>query len=429
MIRKFKVFPLLFLLTLLMIPAYAQTLPAELHIMGERNFDVMDTYQQETGTSIVFHAPDNSMMDEIANGFVTRDTQVDIYLFDAHQGLYYLKEKGYYEPLNHSKTLMTAYGDLYPEFQKALMHKGELAAWVMYAQPFVRSELTDVLQANGVQSPATFDDLLNACETLLASDVIGSEYSLMDVVAYDRQDMLDFFMKQYILSSQTQYGAVDFAAPEFAATVKRIKTELSAQPPTNPFEEEGSIPSPIFSLMTAYEMITTDMLPMPTVLRGVPTAIETYMTVAVVNPSSPRKDLAVQFLEYCAQARNPSVYFYNAAYLTPTENPEIVAQIEADNAQLAALQNATVLLTPQQKAEVTRLQQVLEDLQKQRYWVSPEAIRHYAAMAQHLSIAEASPVTYDEALQGLADRYLRGSLDLTGFVAACQKHAALIGME
>ena len=45
-------------------------------------------------------------MEEIANGFVTKNEDVDICIFDAQDGLYDLKDKGFYDPLNSSAQLM-----------------------------------------------------------------------------------------------------------------------------------------------------------------------------------------------------------------------------------------------------------------------------------------------------------------------------------
>jgi len=110
--------------------SYAETIPTELYIMTGRHFDVMDQYEKENDVSIVTKEYSVDIMDEIANGFVTKNENIDIYIFDAHNGLYYLKEKGYYYPLNSSPQLMEEYANLYPAFQKALSNHGDLAAWV-----------------------------------------------------------------------------------------------------------------------------------------------------------------------------------------------------------------------------------------------------------------------------------------------------------
>lgn len=408
--------------------SYAETVPAELHIMTNENFDVMDKYEKESNVSIVTKECNDTMMEEIANGFVTKNEDIDIYIFNAHDGLYYLKEKGYYYPLNSSPQLMDEYANLYPAFQKALTNHGDLVAWVMFAQPFVRSEDSNALAAYSVKSPVTFEDFLDTCRDLVAADAVGSGYSLMDVVTYDQKDMLDFYMKLYIMSCQEQYGVISFSGNGFAATVERIKNELPAETPDNTDDDENIL-SPVFCMMSAFEAITSSMLPMPTVLDGVPTAIETYMTVAVINPSSPRKEQALRFLEYCSKQRGPSTYFYNSAYSEPTENPTVVEQIQSVNEKIKTLEALAEQPSPAQRDELAFQKSCLSDLEKNRYMVTTDAIHYYANLAKSLYISEASPITYDEALQGLVSQYLNGLLDLQQFVASCQKHVDLISQE
>ena len=210
---------------------------------------------------------------------------------------------------------------------------------------------------------------------------------------------------------------------------KRIRDELPAEPPSDAYGDQETYPSPIFTLMLGYETVTPLMLPMFTVLNDAPTAIETYVTVAVINPASKRKDQALRFLEYCAAQRDPSVYFYNAAYVEPTQNQTVVDQIPSLTAKINRIKNATEPLTPDQRNELAQLESNLADLQNNRYLVTTDAIRHYANLAQNLSVSEASPITYDEALQGLAEQYLKGILGLQAFVDHCQAHVRLIRQE
>ena len=409
--------------------ASAETARTELHIMTNCQFDIMNRYANENQVSVITEEYPGDIMEEIANGFVTKNEDVDIYIFDAQNGLYDLKDKGFYYPLNSSAQLMAAYSNLYPAFRNALMSNGDFVAWIMFAQPFVRMESSDVLTANGIKSPTTFSDFLDACRDLLATDALGSDYSLMDIVSYTQRDMLDFYMKLYIMSSQAQLGKVNFSDNHFSQTVARIKKELPATEPIDMNSEQETLPTPIFCLMAGYETITSSMLPMPTVLDNAPTAIETYMTVAVINPASPRKEQAIRFLEYCSKHKDIYTYFYDASCCNPAENPTVVEQINSATEKINALVSLAEPLTPEQRNDLALQQRCLSDLEKNRYMVTPDAIKHYAKMANSIYISEESPIAYDDALQGTVARYLNGIIDLQKFVENCQRHVDLIEHE
>lgn len=104
-------------------------------------------------------------------------------------------------------------------------------------------------------------------------------------------------------------------------------------------------------------------------------------------------------------------------------------QINSATEKINALVSLAEPLTPEQRNDLALQQRYLSDLEKNRYMVTPDAIKHYAKMANSIYISEESPIAYDDALQGTVARYLNGIIDLQKFVENCQRHVDLIEHE
>lgn len=157
-------------------------------------------------------------------------------------------------------------------------------------------------------------------------------------------------------------------------------------------------------------------------------AVETYVTIAVVNPYGKNQEAAIQFLEYCATHLTDGSYFIYDNLTEPIENPSMVAQLDELAEKIALLE---------QKADKERADEdTLRDLQEQyanmeqwRYFSSAEDIAYYQEMAKSLYVSEGSPLTYDDALQVLVQRYLNGAFDAETFAKECQNHVEMIYAE
>jgi len=91
-----------------------------------------------------------------------------------------------------------------------------------------------------------------------------------------------------------------------------------------------------------------------------------------------------------------------------------------------AIDILSTLPSPVKQNDLVFQKNCLSDLEQNRWLVTTDDICYYANLAKSLYISEASPVTYDEALQGLVSQYLNSILDVNQFVAVCQKHVDLI---
>lgn len=127
-------------------------------------------------------------------------------------------------------------------------------------------------------------------------------------------------------------------------------------------------------------------------------------------------------------AADDSSYFIYENMTDPIENPQVVAQLDELAEKIALLE---------QKADKKRAdEETLRDLQEQyanletrRYRSSAEDIAYYQEMAKSLYVSEGSPLTYDDALQVLVQRYLNGAFDAATFAKECQNHVEMIYAE
>lgn len=388
-----------------------------LHIETTIDLEVFDEWMAK-GEQLDVHFAEDDIMSIVASTYAIRNDQVDIFVINAYNGLYTMKSKKYYWPLQNSSTLYETYQQLYPAFQKMLMDGDNIVGWILYAQPLVRNEPTDILSVNGIASPVTFDEFLNVCEELRTDDLLGSEYVLTDVIPYTKKGMLDFYMEQYIQACQMNSGSIDFTNEDFLNTVGRIKAEL----PQERQRRSGEMNQwPVFSMPAAFDHITTRMKFMPKVLDDQDSAIEVYVAIAVINPYSKNIDKAISFLEYCAERTSLNAYFYRSDMKEPMLNDSVVAAIEESNKELESLSQYSEIAA-EQKDRISELKNIISNYENRRYIVSDADIAYYQTMIDYLYIDEGSPIGYDSALKSIVDRYLQSSMTEQEFGSQCQEY-------
>ena len=368
----------------------------------------------------------DDIVSEIANAFAAHNDQIDIFVFPAERGLYTVKKHGYYMPLSGSKRLMQRLSDFYPAVQRALTTEdGELVAWALGAGVMgMTLYQTTVLEDQGLTPPTTFGELLDCCQAILEADALPIDTSLLSDCAYTRQSVLDLYMDQYIRASQLEGGTVNFNTPDFVAMVERIGAEL---PDHDPVFDHAWPERAVFNYPVGFTAIDKDMLAMPQVLPDKAGLVDTYLSVAVVNPYSKHRKTAINFLQYQFVGSRMSSYIYDASLEDPAIGQRLAAETRETEEAIAKLE-ALEELTADQRDELEVLRIQLERL-KDSWTVSPEDIAAYAALSGGMSITEASPVCYDSALQTAAKRYLSGAFDAEGFARECQNHIAMIYEE
>ena len=296
-----------------------------------------------------------------------------------------------------------------------------LMGWIIDASPMGMMVLTEYLDEWGMKSPETFDELLDVCNEILEEELLPEETGLL-MQKYTQSGMMDLFMKYYIMTSLQEGRRLDFTDETFLHYVQRIKDELPAEEePRMAFENIFMIPGASSAPSQMIQFV-------PRIFPEQNSAVETYVTIAVVNPYGKNQEAAIQFLEYCATHLTDGSYFIYDNLTEPIENPSMVAQLDELAEKIALLE---------QKADKERADEdTLRDLQDQyanmeqwRYFSSAEDIAYYQEMAKSLYVSEGSPLTYDDALQVLVQRYLNGAFDAATFAKECQNHVEMIYAE
>ena len=392
------------------------------------NYSVREEYRKyatSNGIKVVAAPLEGNAMDVIATAYAIQDDRVDIYEFSSSSGLYLIKEKNFYVPLENSEIIQQEYQNLYPAFQKALSDDGHIAGWLCSASPVAMwADLTEF----GLEMPQTFDEFLDACKYLHENDLLGTKYRIADTYKYTQASMLGYYMEQYIMAFYAQGNVPDFTRKEFLATVERIRNEVPAELPLG-FNSDEKLP--IFYLAVIDQYITKLMLPHPRVLEEQPNAIETICTIAVVNPFSKNKEAATAMLEYLAQnpANIETSHFYDTTELTLIENKSAMTTLNSLKNELSKYQQKETL-TQEEKDRMAQLQDVLiPEYEEKCYWVGPDEIAYYREFAQNLYVNEGSPVSYDAQLRQYASQYLSGLMTLEQFSQKCQSHIERIFKE
>lgn len=166
---------------------------------------------------------------DIVTAISTKDPDVDIFIFLTRDGLDQIKRLKYYYPLTDNEVLMTRSSDLYPVFRNALMDGDDLVGWYIDAQAWGWQIMEPkILEEAELESPTTFDELLDVCNELLSSGLLGNDYTLIAEYLYTQENIMNFYMTQYLMASEMTDGQINFLRPEFTRTVNKIKETVPA---------------------------------------------------------------------------------------------------------------------------------------------------------------------------------------------------------
>lgn len=366
---------------------------------------------------------DGSMKD-IASAIASRDPNIDIFIFDSNAGLDQIKKQHYYYPLTDDSDLMDKLGDLYPAFQNALMDNGNLVGWYVDAQPWGWQVLSpDLLEELALSEPTTFDELLDVSKVLFDSGLLSRDYVLMLEYRYTQQDMLTFYLRQFLIASERVDGQINFLRPEFARIAEKIRNTVPETSKENLFADYE-----VFTSSAASVTPSTRIELIPSVLDDVPSGLYYLTVVAVINPYSNNIDGAIDLMHYLATYESETSYLWDASLNQPiirSDYDEKVAQYQDEIARLEAKENRTA----QDEDNLDRARSSLAYITEHPYSVSPEDIAYYQNLVQYAYIPGDSPVTFDDALKTLMQRYLNGAFDAEGFARACQEHVNTVYLE
>ena len=314
--------------------------------------------------------------------------------------------------------------NLYPAFQLPLLDDNHIIGWYADAQPLGWRVLSPhVLDDAGVSAPHTFEELLDVCTALIDDGILGRDYLLISEYPYTPSGMLSFFIEQFIIASERVDGQVNFLRPEFSRMTAKIKEIVPENIKENRLADYELFTTTMVSFTPA-----TDMELIPSVLDDAPSSLYYIADIAIINPYSNNIDGAIDLMRYLAAWKSDIAYLWDSSLSKPIIRPdydEKVAQYQAEIARLEAKENRTT----QDEDDLDRARRSLAYITEHPYSVSPEDIAYYQNLVQYAYIPGDSPVTFDDALKTLMQRYLNGAFDAEGFARACQEHVNTVYLE
>ena len=417
MMKRFICVCLLFLL--LFTVAFAEQSPT-LRIWGAYYDESIQSYAS-AGHSVDLQY---SSFTDIATAISSKNPDVDVFIFEASSGLDQIKKLNYYFPLPEETTFQKCFDNLYPAFQHPLLDGDNIVGWYADAQPLGWYILSPrVLDDAGLNAPRTFEEVLDVCNALIDDGILGRDYLLISEYPYTPSGMLTFFMEQFIIASERVDGQVNFLRPEFTRIAAKIKETVPENIKENPLADYEVFTTTMVSFTPA-----TNMELIPFVLDDAPSSLYYIADIAIINPYSNNIDGAIDLMHYLATYESETACLWNSSLNKPViraDYDEKVAEYQNEIARLEAKETRTT----QDEIDLKYARNSLAYIMENPYSVSPEDIAHYQNLVQYAYIPGDSPVTFDDALKTLMQRYLNGAFDAEGFARACQEHVNTVYLE
>lgn len=305
--------------------------------------------------------------------------------------------------------------------------------------------------------PATAQELLDVCIAFSRRDDLlsdGWRFFLSDVgdAAAFKREMLQLVLQTYLAEFARDDGSVEIDTPAFRALLAKYEEALPAMKriyaatpplPSTGYDLDQIAQTCLLSYAGATLLpqdepgIPTAFLPL-TVSPGDTPTVEADVTVFVINPASPIRDLALAYLETYAQNLPPHKRIqYIPAEASPIEQehyrPDKALLLEEE----ASIQRALTHAGPDESLELsTRLEAVrlnLADLEAHRYATTAEMIERYKALTPYLRIRTRTGLNFfssdSREMIGLLNQYVQGAIDLEHFIARYATMARMMQLE
>lgn len=410
---------------------------------------------------VTIHSRNDPPGTDYAAELITGVHAADVYLFQAMSAQYRaVVAKGYALDLSQSEILTEAVASYAPFLANALhAPDGGLAAVPMgyISAPVLYEVYSEAWQtANLGLLPTTAQELLDACiafsqrEDLLSDGWRFFLTSSDDPISF-KKEMLQLVLQTYLAEFAGDDGSVEIDTPAFRAllakyeealpAMERIAAETAPLPPEYDVEQVAQtclLSQPGAMLLPEDDLgIATAFLPLTVTMDAAP-VIEANVTVFVINPASPNRELALAYLETYAQ--NLTQYEriqYISAEAAPIEqehyHPDKALLLEEE----AGIQGALAHAGPEEAIALnSRLEAVrlgLANLEKHRYATTAEMIEKYKALTPYLRIRTETRLNFFAAdsreMIGLLNQYAEGAIDLDRFIARYAAMARMMQLE
>ena len=143
---------------------------------------------------------------------------------------------------------------------------------------------------------------------LFDSGLLSRDYVLMLEYRYTQQDMLTFYLRQFLIASERVDGQINFLRPEFARIAEKIRNTVPETSKENLFADYE-----VFTSSAASVTPSTYIELIPSVLDDAPSGLYYLTVVAVINPYSNNIDGAIDLMHYLATYESATSYLWDAS--------------------------------------------------------------------------------------------------------------------
>lgn len=388
----------------------------------------------------------------------------DLYTFTLPDETYYdLVNKGYLASLSGVPAIQTAVSQMYPQLASTMTSPGgEIVAVpfdVVYARGWQMYNAALWTELDISPLPETIDDLMDAlCALAERNDLLDEGYQFFDI---GRDSVTD--MKRYLLRLildvyiNAQGNELAFDTPEFAKLMEKYEACIPAMEKLCAKFAEYHGDSPDSDIIDSRSLISTRngsaLLPYypsshnpkshPQYLalaleEGREVRLPLSIKVMVVNASSPKVDLALEFAAFIAKnMSNQAKINYYPAHNQPIlreDYEEEKAYYQQRIAEYeAALQNASDNAIVELEAKIHGYEEDLIDLEAHKWDVRDTDVAEYLAWVDHMVVVKNTRLNINSGaspeLNRLFNQYLEGSITTNMFITRYSQMAQMILAE
>lgn len=401
-------------------------------------------------TSLMTTASD--IIRELSSG----EDQVDIYALYAYMALPALMEKGYLMDLSDIPGVQERVAEMYPQIQEAVQQDGRILALPATLQMVTWRVNDSLMERFGLQMPATmieYYQLLKQWEEELAED--NTDYQLTQQML-GREGCLSDALQAYGVTYEVEGAPLQMNTPIFRQTLEAI-SELPYETVDLERIQQGDYSQLNMNMATQIiETANTDMFnqygarddegnPVTRVIpplpfeQGVPTNAMTVMLVYVINPNSPNRERAEQFVAFMAERMSATNRIaMSPAYNEPQRGPGYEAEMAALQAEIEDLEGR---LETAEEADRRSIEETLEAKRKlklqreEKDWqISAEAIAQYRVVAEHMNLLQHSSLVSTESnatdeLNKILFRYMKDESSMDETLIELDKKLRMMFLE
>lgn len=441
----------------------------ELLITGAMDPGIYNSFSRENPNVHVTFSGEMLSSDTISKALVTGDDTADVYAVFADSTFKAAVRKGYAASLGDSTILTEDIKTMYPHIQQVITDDSGVPVAYPYSIMLLHWQINDTLwqRVFGQKPhPTTYDQFLDAM--LLWESNLADEYPDLGFTGdFDHV----YWIRAVVNAFAQQYGhaesSLKFSNPTLIGVLEKLERVRDARKAngrsTQFLKDGGFVPkADIFitfggnnvlqdpDAIRPLESYEQDGLVMEGVYQVMPTLVfvegeDSYipgaMIVWFVNPFSPRKALAISYLEYAAKKEYNILTYYatHPEANEPVENQgyqqrlhEMEGNIEKLNELLKSTEGADLSNV---ESNLKLAQTMLTNQKLTRWRISENAIRIYRALVPSIRFFEDNPYVIPDRsrmldqLENLFQRYADGNIFLDDFLSELDSKMRLMYLE